>query len=121
MAYALAAVAGGWPHPALSQTSPPEDLADPMRPPSVLQAAPAAAGDAQAPVELPRLQAIMREGGQRLAVINGQLLRVGDDVGGATVTAITASSVVISVEGKSSVLKLVGQDVKVRHDPRTTQ
>lgn len=89
-----------------------------MRPPQV-QAAPTVEGDAtpQAQAVL-RLQAIKSERGRRVAVINGRVVRVGDEVDGATITGIAASSVVILVEGKSSALKLLGQDVK--HDSRTT-
>jgi hypothetical protein len=89
-----------------------------MRPPQV-QAAPTVEGDAapQAQAVL-RLQAIKSERGRRVAVINGRVVRVGDEVDGATVTGIAANSVVILVEGKSSALKLLGQDIK--HDSRTT-
>jgi hypothetical protein len=51
-------------------------------------------------------------------VINGQVVRVGDEVDGIRITAISAGSVAINVEGKSSVLKLLGQDIK--HDARKT-
>lgn len=94
-----------------------QELDDPMRPPAS-HVVPVAAGTPEEPVALPRLQAIMRDGQQRSAVINGRVVRVGDEVDGAMVDAISASSVVVSVGGNSSVLKLVGQDIK--HDARAT-
>lgn len=88
-----------------------------MRPPQV-QAAPTMEGTAPQAQSVLRLQAIKSERGRRAAVINGKVVRVGDAVDGATVTGIAANSVVIFAEGKSSVLKLLGQDIK--HDARTT-
>jgi MSHA biogenesis protein MshK len=87
--------------------------------PSGAQAAPETAGqDAQQPKTIPRLQAIRADGRHRSAVINGKVVRVGEEVDGAKVTAISTTSVVVIVEGKSSVLKLVGQDIK--HAARAT-
>lgn len=81
--------------------------------------APAEAGTpGKAPAAELRLQAIKREGRHHLAVINGQIVRVGDEMDGIRITAISAGSVVINVEGKSSMLKLLGQDIK--HDARKT-
>ncbi len=89
-----------------------------MRPPQVQAAAPTVEGEAPQAQAVLRLQAIKSESGRRVAVVNGTVVRVGDEVDGATITGIAANSVVILAEGKSSVLKLLGQDVK--HDARTT-
>ena len=118
MACVFAALASALPHAALSQTPAAEELADPMRP-SGLQSAPTGEDAPEKAVGVPRVQAILREGRRHSAIVNGQRVRVGDEVEGATVTAISASSVTVSIEGKSSVLKLVDQDVK--HDAHTSR
>ena len=100
-----------------SQADQPAPLEDPMRPSGLPAPAEAGTPGKAPPAEL-RLQAIKREGRHHLAVINGQIVRVGDEVDGIKITAISAGSVMINVEGKSSVLKLLGQDIK--HDARKT-
>ena len=112
VACVLCLAAGMLAAPVHSRAAEAEELADPMRPPQVLTA-PAEAGDpAQQAATEPRLQAIKREGKHHSAVINGRVVRVGDEVDGIRVTAISAGTVTINVEGKSSVLKLLGQDIK---------
>ncbi len=102
---------------ARSQQVQPAPLEDPMRPSGLPASADTGTLGKASAAEL-RLQAIKREGRHHLAVINGQVVRVGDEVDGVRITAISAGSVVINVEGESSVLKLLGQDIK--HDARTT-
>jgi len=98
---------------ATGQDALPEALADPMQPSGVQQTLPGAMSTPETASALPRLQAIVREGRQIHAIINGQRMGVGDTVeGGATITAVSATSVTLSVGGKTSVLKLVGQEVK---------
>lgn len=89
-----------------------------MQPAGLQAESPVAGSPEQAPVVELRVQAIKREGRRHSAVINGQVVRVGDEVDGARVIAISASSVTIDVGGKSSVLNLLGQDIK--HDARAT-
>lgn len=89
-----------------------------MQPAGLQAESPVAGSPEQAPVVELRVQAIKREGRRHSAVINGQVVRVGDEVDGARVTAISASSVTIDVGGKASVLNLLGQDIK--HDARAT-
>jgi MSHA biogenesis protein MshK len=54
-----------------------------------------------------RLQSIVRGAGQSQAVINGQSLRVGDEVAGAKLRAIYTRSVVLERQGQQQVLRLV--------------
>lgn len=76
---------------------------DPTQPPvSVLTANP----NASAPA-VPVLQSIVRGGRQSLAVINGQTLKVGDELDGAKIRAIYAHSVVLERQGEQHVLRLV--------------
>jgi MSHA biogenesis protein MshK len=71
-------------------------LGDPTRPPlaeprpaTVRAAAPAAAASAPAAPPAPVLQSIqLRGGGEGSALVDGRLLRIGDRLGDATVTAI---------------------------------
>lgn len=53
------------------------------------------------------LQSIVRGGRYSQAVINGQSLRVGDELGGAKLRAIYPSSVVLERQGQQQVLRLV--------------
>ncbi|MES2297886.1 MAG: MSHA biogenesis protein MshK [Pseudomonadota bacterium] len=71
-------------------------LPDPTQPPAAF-GAPAAASVSAAPAG-PRLQAILiskREGGRRLAVIDGKTLRVGDKFGGAVLAEVGETAVIL--------------------------
>lgn len=59
------------------------------------------------------LQAIMRSNGQAHAVISGQQVKVGDDLGGARLRAIYAHSVVLERQGQQQVLRLVEPIMKL--------
>ena len=59
------------------------------------------------------LQAIMRSNGQAHAVISGQQVKVGDDLGGARLRAIYAHSVVLERQGQQEVLRLVEPIMKL--------
>jgi len=75
-------------------------LDDPTRPPAALWA-PASAAPAVA--ARPQLQSVListQPGGRRLAVIDGQTVRVGSKVGGAVVTEIRDTAVLLR-RGKS--------------------
>jgi len=91
-----------------------QGLTDPMQPPTEQRAA-AADPAAPEPGAGLRLQGIRSDGRGRVAVVNGKAVRVGEDVEGATVTGIGRDSVTLSRDGRSSELKLAGQDVKTFH------
>ena len=80
---------------------------DPTRPPAQLLR-PNAATPATA---APRLQSILvgrAAGGRRVAVIDGNTVRVGDQVGGARVVAITQAEVVLARGARRERLTLSG-------------
>ncbi|WP_257626474.1 MSHA biogenesis protein MshK [Janthinobacterium sp. NKUCC06_STL] len=75
-------------------------LDDPTRPPAALWAP---ASTAPAAAARPQLQSVListQPGGRRLAVIDGQTVRVGSKVGGAVVTEIRDTAVLLR-RGKS--------------------
>jgi MSHA biogenesis protein MshK len=77
-----------------------QTLSDPTQPPAALLA-PARPGDAPAPAPAPAaagLQSVLisrNPGGRKVAVINGQVVRVGERFGGATVIGIGPNSVTL--------------------------
>ena len=75
-------------------------LADPTRPPAALWAP---ANAAPAVAAQPQLQSVListRPGGRRVAVIDGQVVKVGSKVGDAVVTEILDTAVLLR-RGKS--------------------
>ncbi len=90
--------------------APAADLRDPMRPPS----APAAAiSSPRAPSTL-QLQAVMRTGAARVAIVDGKLVRVGDRIDGAVIDEITTESIRYTRGGKQLVASLPGTKLDVR-------
>lgn len=82
---------------------------DPTRPPQALLRPIAGGADAGAP----QLQSILigrGAGGRRVAVIDGETVRVGDRVAGARVAAINAADVQLQRGGKHEILKLTAPD-----------
>ena len=83
-----------------------QDLPDPTRPPAVLTAP---SGPDAAVAAGPQLQSVLiapHEGGRRIAVIDGQTLRLGDKYKGALLASMSDTEVVL-VQGKQrQVLKL---------------
>lgn len=82
-----------------------QTLQDPTRPPAQLLHPAAAAASPVAP----RVQSILigqSTGGRRVAVVDGNLVRVGDRVDGARVVAISAGEVHLQRAGGRDVLKL---------------
>lgn len=78
---------------------------DPTRPPAQWSRPASGAPDVQAP----QLQSILigrAPGGRRVAVIDGNTVRVGDSVGGARVTAMTQDAVTLARGSQRTVLKL---------------
>lgn len=92
-------------------------LQDPTRPPAaMLQPRAGSLGSAGAAMQQDahRLQSILigrAPGGRRVAVIDGDTVRVGDRVGGARVLAIEAGAVQIEQGGKRSTLTLTAPPV----------
>jgi len=82
-----------------------QTVQDPTRPPAQLLHPSTAAVSPAAP----RVQSILigqHAGGRRVAVVDGNLVRVGDRVRGARVVAITAGEVQLQRPGGRDVLKL---------------
>lgn len=79
-----------------------ENLPDPTRPSG---AAYASAAEASAPSG-PVLQSVLHSSGRKFAVINGQMVKLGDMVGSARVTKIGDAEVVLTDGNERLVLKL---------------
>lgn len=78
-------------------------LVDPTRPVNAAPASAAGAGDIAARPVRPRLQSVLvsnKPGGRTVAVINGQTVRPGSTIDGASVVSITETAVVLR-RGKS--------------------
>lgn len=87
--------------PATAQT-----LADPTRPPAVLDAG---RPDGAAADGLPRLQSVLispRAGGRHVAVIDGETVRLGDSFRGARVARMTQTEVELVRGRERQVLRL---------------
>jgi MSHA biogenesis protein MshK len=82
-------------------------LPDPTRPP---QAAASAGADAPAPAKgakpPARLQSVLISPQRRLAVIDGRTVRLGGEIDGARVVAITESTVTLRRGAQTEMLKL---------------
>ncbi|MGZ8304756.1 MAG: hypothetical protein ACXW2U_19800 [Telluria sp.] len=97
-------------------------LADPTRPPPSLQQV-RGAQPVAAP-QRPRLQSVLiarAQGGRHVAVIDGQMVRLGDTFRGARVERMTQTQVVLSKDGRKQVLKLfpaqpAGQRTSAKHE-----
>lgn len=101
MTACLALACSAWPLAGGAQ-----GLADPTRPPSHL-IDPAKGGLVQGEVSSNPLQSIIRSGKTRKALINGELVRIGDNVGMAVVESIGDAEVVLKQEdGSKETLKL---------------
>jgi MSHA biogenesis protein MshK len=97
---ALLALAGLWGAGAQGQ-----GLPDPTRP----AVGPGSGSGGDAAATLPQLQVVLigrGAAGRRVAVINGQALRIGDKFDGAVLTGISGSEVVLRNGNKVRVLKL---------------
>ena len=90
--------------PLLSQAQ----LNDPMRPAQ----APRTTVSATAPTPAWRLDSIILSGDRRLAVINGQRVSEGDQLGQARVSRIEATRVILRVGQQSRVLTLLPLSIK---------
>jgi MSHA biogenesis protein MshK len=85
---------------------------DPTRPPQALIKPVAGAASAGAP-QLQSILVARGPGGRRVAVIDGNMVRIGDMVGGARVTGMTASSVQLQRGGKRETLKMTAPEEDV--------
>ena len=85
------------------------ELPDPTRPPGISPDAPSAAPSA--PRE-PRLTSIVVAPERRLAVIDGQPVRVGDEIAGARVVTIQPERVRLRRGDETITLRLGGASVK---------
>jgi MSHA biogenesis protein MshK len=92
-------------------------LADPMRPPQ-LSAAEASAESPQAQPGASRLQSVLISPARRLAVIDGSVVALGGQVGGATLVAISETGVVLKKGDERETLKLHPAGVQIRPVPR---
>ena len=77
---------------------------DPTQPPLDAQVGVTSSDEKAQPLVL---QAIVRGAGHTRAVINGQSLRVGDDLSGMRVNAIYPHAVLIERNGQQELLRLV--------------
>jgi hypothetical protein len=83
-----------------------ESLHDPMRP--------ANAAPAQTESQDLRLEAIFTNGGSRVAIVNGQLVRAGESVETAHIESITEDSVRYTRDGSSRTVRLPASALQVR-------
>lgn len=82
---------------------------DPTRPPQALIKPVAGAASTGAP-QLQSILVARGKGGRRVAVIDGNMVRIGDMVGGARVTGMTATSVQLQRGGKRETLKMTAPE-----------
>jgi len=82
---------------------------DPTRPPQALIKPVAGAASAGAP-QLQSILVARGPGGRRVAVIDGNMVRVGDMVSGARVTGMTATAVQLQRGGKRETLKMTAPE-----------
>lgn len=93
-----------------AQAAAAERLADPTRP---------AHAKASAPVRQTsemRLEAVMRAGDSRVAIVNGRIVRAGDRIGDAHIEEISSDALRYTRGGRSQVLRLQGQALQVRRN-----
>ena len=92
------------------------DLPDPMAPPPKATVERPKADDAGEPARRVtyRLQGVKMNPSHRSAVINGQMVSVGDVVDGATVVSIESDTVVVQSGEDPITLKLLRNEVKQR-------
>lgn len=82
---------------------------DPTRPPQALIKPVAGAASTGAP-QLQSILVARGPGGRRVAVIDGNMVRIGDMVGGARVTGMSATSVQLQRRGKRETLKMTAPE-----------
>jgi len=98
----IAALAMGGAAPAAGQSA----LNDPMRPPSALDAAPAASGPAAKPAANGLQTIILHRKGKPIAVINGVSVELGGKIGEARLVKLSDSEAVLQGPQGREVLRL---------------
>jgi len=88
-----------------------ERLVDPTRP---VNARPAA--DAPKSQGGIRLEAIMRSGGAHLAIVNGKIVRAGDQVGAVRIDEVLPDGIRYTSEGRSHTARLDSKAIPVRRN-----
>lgn len=96
-----------------------QPLADPTRPPTHL-IDPARGGMAPGEVSANPLQSIIRSGKTRKALVNGELVKVGDRVGASVVESIGEAEVILRQEDGSKETLTLYPEVEIRRS-RTKQ
>ena len=89
-------------------------LDDPTRPPAALQAPAGADSAAPAGPVRPLLQSVLLgrgQGGRRVAVIDGQTVRVGEKIHGAVLASVSDTGAVLARGKQREVLKLYPSSV----------
>jgi uncharacterized membrane protein len=65
----------------------------------------ASVGDAPSPAGPLRLEAISAQGGEPVAVVSGQVVRVGDRIGASTVVRIGVTEIELETDGLRRILR----------------
>ncbi|MBL0563666.1 SctD/MshK family protein [Aeromonas hydrophila] len=89
----------------------PERLQDPTAP--LADVAVGARTTEESSATLPKLQSVVLGNGPTLAVLNGKVYRVGQQVDGYTLVAITADTVVLEKAGKRHAVTVFASKVRV--------
>lgn len=97
-----------------------ESLPDPTRPANISEVKEVST---QPPNELINwdVRAIRSSEAGRNAIVNGKLVKVGDEIDSATIVAITANTVVLRHDNKKLVLKLIPAEIKKVHSNTAIQ
>lgn len=95
----------------LVQAEPVELLQDPTAP--LAEVAIGSGVSGQHSAGLPKLQSIVLGNGPALAVLNGRSYRVGQQVDGYTLVAISADAVVLEKAGKRHTVTLFASKIRV--------
>ena len=97
-----------------------ESLPDPTRPANYSEVTEVMT---QLPKELINwnVRAIRSSETGRNAIVNGKLVKVGDEIDSATIVAITSNTVVLRHDTKRVVLKLIPAEIKKTHNNTVIQ
>jgi MSHA biogenesis protein MshK len=85
-------------------------LMDPTRPAS------AKADTTAEPTDSIRLEAILRSGERRLAIVNGKIVRAGERIGGVRIDEVFADGVRYTRDGQSHIARLTHTAIPVRQN-----
>jgi MSHA biogenesis protein MshK len=93
------------------------ELADPTRPASYRVSADSANS---APGRM-RVEAILNRGGQRLAIIDGKVVRAGDRIADARIDEVLADGVRYTRAGASQLARLASSKLSIRRAPASQE